>query len=375
LSDWGAEVIKIESLIGDAWRGFSSLRLYPFEVEIPAPFEADNRNKRSIAFNLRSEEGQRIFHRLVEGADVFVTNMAPATITKLNADYEILTEINPRLIYGVLNGYGERGPDKDLPGFDWTAYWARSGIMLTLGEPGGPPLRPRPGIGDHPTSMLFAGAICAALFCRERTGVAQKVSVALLNCGLWTLLADVSVSLATGKNVPRIGRDESANPLTLTYKTKDDKWIFICMPQADLFWSILCRALGWDDLIDDPRFENSQARVRNAKVLIKMLDEIIVTKSREEWSKIFTEHDVIFGLVQTSADLITDPQVNQFISTIEHPTYGKLKVVRSPGEFSQTPGGLRSCAPVLGQHTEEILSELGYTWEEIVKLKEQGVII
>ena len=375
LSDWGAEVIKIEPLVGDAWRGLSTMGLYPFEIEFNAAFEMDNRNKRSIALNLKQEKGRKILFELVQKADVFVTNMAPDALPKLGADYETLVKVNPKIIYGIVSGYGDRGPDKDQPGFDWSAYWGRSGIMLTLGEPGGPPLRARPGIGDHPSGLAFAAAICGALFCRERTGVAQRVSVALLNCGMWTLGSDVSVTLASGKDVPRIGREESANPLALSYKTKDDKWIFLTMPQSDPFWPGLCRAIKREDLINDPKYVNAQARADNRKTLTDMLDKIIITKTRDEWAEIFTANGVVFGMVQRCADLPSDPQANEFFTTVQHPTYGKLKVLKSPGEFSETPARIRSCAPELGQHTEEILLEMGYGWEDIAQFKEQGTIL
>ncbi len=372
--DWGAEVIKVEPLTGDPWRGFMGTGIFPFQLETSDVFDMDNRNKRSVVLNLKGEEGRGILRQLIERADVFCTNYAPDTIPKLGIDYESVSKINPNIIYVGVNGYGETGPDEDLPGFDWTAYWSRSGLMMTVGDPGAP-VRPRPGIGDHPTSMYVAGVIAAALLCRERTGIAQKVSVSLLGCGMWTLGCDLSAALASGQDIPRVSRNETSNPLTVPYQTKDRKWIFLVMLQSDAFWPQTCRALGREELIDDPRFADSDLRGKNSPALIAIFDKVFATRIREEWTQLLKEHGAIFGSIQTCGEVVRDPQANEFIAVVDHPTRGKVKMIKSPGKFSKTPGQIKTYAPEVGQHTEEVLLELGYDWEEIAEFKDKRAIL
>ncbi|MDY6912442.1 MAG: CoA transferase, partial [Chloroflexota bacterium] len=275
LSDWGAEVVKIENPDGgDATRGVMGMGIYPFQLEVSPLFEVDNRNKRSVALRLGSEEAEAVLHRLIERADVFATNFEPPVLEKFNLQYDQLSEINPRLIYANLSGYGEEGADKDRPGYDWTTYWARSGIMAVLGEPDAPPVAARPAIGDHPASMLLAGAIAAALFSREKTGVGQKVGAALMHCGMWVLSTDIEASLLSGKPIPRISRKNTGNPLTISYLTKDEKWLLLTMPQADRYWPELCKAVGREDMEDDTRFNSLENRRDNSTELISILDEI-----------------------------------------------------------------------------------------------------
>jgi len=372
--DWGAEVIKVEPLTGDPWRGFMGTGIFPFKLETSDIFDMDNRNKKSVALDLKTKEGKKILRQLIEGADIFCTNYAPDTLPKLSIDYESVSKVNPQIIYVNVNGYGETGPDKDLPGFDWTAYWSRSGIMMTVGDPGAP-VRPRAGIGDHPTSMYVAGAMAAALLCRERTGIAQQVAVSLLHCGMWTLGCDLSAALASGQDIPRVSRNESLNPLAIPYQTKDEKWLFLVMLQSDAFWPQTCRALGKEELINDPRFANSDLRGRNGRALIAIFEKVFTTRTREEWAQLFKEHGVIFGLIHTCAEVVRDPQASEFIAVVDHPTRGKVRMIASPGQFSKTPAHIEAYAPEVGQHTEEILLELGYDWEEIVTLKDKKTIL
>jgi len=376
-SDWGADVIKIEDPRGgDAARGFMAMGFYPFSLELNGLFEVDNRNKRSLAVDLRQQAGREILYRLVKEADIFATNFVPEVLKNLGADYETISGVNPRIVYVSLTGYGEAGPDKDLPGFDWSAYWARSGIMATLGEPDGPPTGPRPGIGDHPTSMMLTGVTLAALLHRERTGRGQKVSLSLLHCGLWQLAIDVQTGLFAGQHIPRSSRKTTGNPLANYYRCRDGRWIILCMPQADRYWPGFCRAIGREDLINDPRFKDLEARRENSALLIALLDEVFATAPREEWERRLTEQGCVWGRVQTVEEVIADPQAreNGFFVPVDHPSAGRVEMIAAPGQFSQTPGSIRSAAPQLGQHTEEILLEAGYTWEDITRFKDQGVI-
>jgi len=378
LGDWGADVIKIEDpLRGDALRGYVETRPdYP-KMEINAPFELDNRNKKSVAINLRHKSGQEIVHRLVKGADIFITNFRAKALERLCLDYESLGSINPRLIYAELSGYGEVGPDKEQPGFDRSAYFARSGIQDILREPGAAPTCMRPAFGDHMSSGFFVAAILGALWCRERTGIAQKVSLSLFHCGVWQLGTDIQVSLVSGKDIPKASRNTAGNPLTNHYKTKDDRWIVLAMPQSDRYWPRLCEAIGRKDLELDPRYANHQLRSQNAASLISLLDEVFATETYANWKKTLDKYDNVFGLIQSPIEVTNDTQAwaDGIFTSIEHPTAGKVKVITAPGRFSKTPAQPTTAAPELGQHTEEVLIDIGYTWDDILRLKEEQAII
>lgn len=377
MADWGAEVIKIEDpRTGDPARGFMGMGFYPFTLELNSLFEVDNRNKRSLALDLRKKTGREILYRLVRDADVFATNFVPDALRNLGADYETISQVNPRIIYVSLTGYGEVGPDKDLPGYDWSAYWARSGLMATLGEVDGPPTGARPGIGDHPTSMMLTGVTLAALLHRERTGEGQKVSLSLMHCGMWQLAIDVQTGLFARQNIPRSNRKTTGNPLANYYRCGDGKWIMLCMPQADRHWAGFCRAIGREELINDPRYKDIDVRRENSASLISLLDEIFATAPRDEWERRLMMEGCVWGRVQTIEEVITDPQAraNNIFQTVEHPTGTQVEILAAPGHFSKTPGAVRAAAPQLGQHTEEVLLEIGYSWEDIIKFKDEGAI-
>lgn len=378
LSDWGADVIKIEDpLGGDALRGYEETRPdYP-KTAINGPFELDNRNKRSVAINLRYQPGQEIVHQLVKGADVFVTNLRSKALDKLCLDYETLSSINSALVYAELSGYGEVGPDKEQPGFDRSAYFARSGMQDILREPGAPPPCMRPAFGDHATSGFLAAAILGALWRRERSGIAQKVSLSLYHCGIWQLGTDIQASLISGKDIPKASRSAAGNPLTNHYKTKDDRWLVLAMPPSDKYWSGFCKAIGRQTLEQDARYRTHQLRSQNAASLISLLDTVFAARTYAYWKKALDKYENVSGLVQSPIEVATDPQAwaAGIFTSIKHPTAGEVKLITAPGRFSKTPGGPRTAAPELGQHTEEVLREIGYTWDDIVRLKAEQIII
>ena len=378
LSDWGADVIKIEDPAGgDALRGYAETRAdYP-KMEINAPFELDNRNKKSVAVDLRHKLGQEIAYRLVKDADIFLTNFMSKALKKLNMDYERLSQVNPALIYAELTGYGDTGPDKDQPGFDRSAYFARSGMQDILREPEAPPPCMRPAFGDRVVAGFMVATILAALWYRERTGIAQKVSLSLLHCGIWQLGTDVQVSLVSGKDIPKATRRAPGNVLTNHYRTKDGRWIVLAMPPSDRYWPGFCKAISREDLEQAPRYKSHQLRAQNAAALVSLLDEIFATRTYAEWKEAFDRYSIVYGLIQTTGEAASDPQAwaTDVFTSIKHPRTGEIKLITSPGKFGKTPGGLRMPAPELGQHTEQILLEIGYTWDEIASLKEQKVII
>lgn len=380
LADWGAEVIKVENfkMGGDPVRFPTAVEGQP-PPEYPKPsiwFHYFNRNKKSIGLDVRDERAREIIYKLVKSADVFATNFDPRAIEHSKMDYETLKKINPRLIYCQCTGYGSLGPDMYKPGFDYAAYWARSGMMDRISTEDDP--RPqRPGMGDNQVAPTIAGAIGTALFGRERTGVGQKIEVNLYQFSTWALSIDIGTALNQGVNLPRTDRTKVTNFMWNSYKTKDDKWLMLVMPQTDLFWTRFCKAIGKPEWEKDERFDSHIKRMQQNATLIPAMDEIMATKTAEEWEAIAQEYDIVTGRIQTPLDVAGDPQAweNSFFEEVEYMPGATFKMINSPVKFSETPASIRSIAPELGQHTEEVLLELGYDWTEITNLKGAGAVL
>jgi crotonobetainyl-CoA:carnitine CoA-transferase CaiB-like acyl-CoA transferase len=307
---------------------------------------------------------------------VFLTNLIPDRVEKYGLHYERLSALNPRLIYAYFNGYGVRGPERNRLGFDYAAFWARSGIMGLVGEEGDPPPLQRPGMGDHTTSILIAAAVLTALFARERTGEGQFVDVSLYNTGVWVLAADVQATLITGQEPRRNSRFGPANPLWNTYQAGDGSWLMLVMVQPDPYWPRVCLALDRPDLVDDPRFSSFDARRENSRDLVAILEGEFRRRPRAEWGRRLDDHGVIWAPVGSIGEVIRDPQAeaNGFFRTVEHENYGTLRLIDTPMRFSKSEVHARGPAPEVGQHTEEVLLELGLSWEEIIELREKGAL-
>ena len=375
LGDWGAEVIKIENPAGgDPVRALMALGI-AVQLPVNPSVELDNRNKRSVAVNVQTKEGQAVVKGLLRDADVFVTNLRAAALKRVGLAYEDLRPENPRLIYAAISGYGTRGPEKDRAAFDYAAFWARAGAMASLGEPEGPPPSQRPAMGDHPAGLTLAGAVAAALYHRERTGEGQELHLSLFHAGMWMMATDVETCLITGFGSPPTGR-AVANPLWNHYKAKDGKWFHLVMLQADRYWSRFCEAIGRPDLLNDERYANIMARAGNSLELITLLDELFATKTVPEWGELFDRCDLVWGPVQSIDDVVRDPQARALgaFAKVPHRSGEDIEVLRSPIEFGATPSSIRRAAPELGEHTEEVLLEHGYTWEDIATLREKGAI-
>ena len=381
MADWGAEVIKIEPLTGELSRGLAFWHEIDGKV---VPRDADwvswymqllNRNKKSIAINLKSAEGREVLYKLVRNADVFVSNYEVGTLNKLGASYEKLKEINPKIIYGVINGYGMKGPDKDERGFDYSAAWARSGIMYMLGEPGSIPPPQRGGMIDRTIGGYMVAGVLGAILHRDRTGEGQNINLSLYQTAVWTNAEDIQSTLVGSPNQRHV-RTKAVNPLWNEYQAKDGRWFWLAMLQPDLFWPDFCRAIGRPELENDPLYNDSPLRWQNCEELIKIIDKIIVSKTLTEWEQIFRMHDVLYGIVATPTQVINDPQAiaNKFFVDLNHPAVD-MKVVATPVNFVQNPATVRGPAPELGQHTEDLLLELGYNWEDIVSLKDKKIIL
>jgi crotonobetainyl-CoA:carnitine CoA-transferase CaiB-like acyl-CoA transferase len=375
MADWGAEVIKLEPLSGEMLRG--TVRLQGRDVgQINWIIQVLNRNTKGLAVDLKKESGRDIVHKLVKQADVFMSNYEIGSIAKLKLDYATLSKLNPKLVYAVVNGYGATGPDKDERGYDFAAGWARSGIMHLMGEPGDSPVSQRAGMVDSIAGAHIVGAVCAALLQKERTGKGQELDISLYHTGVWTICMDMQTAL-TGKDPLKHDRARASNPIFNSYRTKDNRWFWLAMLQSDASWPDFCQAVERPDLINDPRYNNMQARTQNNAALISLIEEIIASRNLEEWEEPFRRYKVIYGRVQTPVEVTADPQAlaNNFFPELEYPGAGKKRLVATPVNFHQDPAAIRTPAPEVGQHTEEILLELGYNWDDIARLKDEKVIL
>ncbi len=379
LGDLGAEVIKIEERgVGDPGRGILKASGVDLSDRPNFYFEANNRNKKSLALDLHKDEAREIVHKLAAKSDIFVQNFRHGVAGRLGLDYETLRRHNPKLIYASATGYGPEGPDSGEPSFDHLGL-ARSGIMLAAGEPGMPPLAIAGGIADQMGAIMLAYGVMAALVARERFGVGQQVDASHLGSMAMLQGLSLSMKLMMGFAMPRQPRASAGNPLWNHYRCRDDKWIALAMLQSDRYWADFCRALGRADLAADERFTDAKLRAQNSAAVVEALDAAFARKTREEWIETLrrSEGDFIFTVVNSVDDLPDDPQVraNDYIVDFEHPQHGKTQMVGIPVRLSETPGSVRAAAPEFGQHTEEVLIDLlGYDWDRLTELRKREVI-
>ena len=371
MSDFGAAVIKIEPPgAGDPYRR----RAVPAASQTLNPgFILDGRNKRSLALDLRSEAGRRVLYRIVETADVFITNYPPPVRRRLAITYDDLAPLNERLIYASFSGYGETGPEADKPGFDATAWWARTGLMhLVRAGTAVTPARSLPGMGDHPSAMATYGAIVTALYQRERTGRGNYVSSSLLANGLWANGCSVQAALCGDKVVPQPPREEAVNALRVHYCCHDGRWLLLSIASDEWRWQKFCGCLGATEL-EEPRFATAAGREKNARELIRILDAVFATKDLEEWRVALDNAGLVFGIVAEPEDIAHDGQILASGALVSFADEGLLTVdspFRVAGEDKVQP-----CrAPRLGQHSDEVLREAGYADTEIAALRGAGVI-
>lgn len=376
LGDLGADVIKIEAKTGDPARGFmkiigamSGLRGNNYY------FEHTNRNKRSLVLDLKNEKGKEIFLKLIDTADVFLNNMSIEAPIDLGIGPDDLLARNPRLVYAQASGWGRKGPDAHNLSFDYTGI-ARAGLMMSCGERNTPPAQILPGMGDEMGGLMCAWGVTAALYAREKTGKGQVVDTSLMGSPIAMLGLVMAAPAILGQEFPREIRAAGGNPLYNHYCCKDNKWIVIARLDPNRYWAKICEATGIEELQDDPKFNSVEARGQNAKELVAIFDQRFATKTRDEWITILKEEGCIFTPVQTPLEVSNDPQAlaNDYLIGVQHPEWGAIKMVGFPWDFSETPAQWQRKAPEFGQHTEEILSEIGYSKDDIAKLKEEDII-
>jgi crotonobetainyl-CoA:carnitine CoA-transferase CaiB-like acyl-CoA transferase len=375
LSDWGADVVKIEPPgVGDPSRLFSSM--LGADLPFNPIFENDNRSKRSVVLDVRKDEGQAIALELLADADIFVSNIRPAALARLGLDPETLCARFPKLIYGLITGYGRAGEDADRAAFDVAAFWARSGIAAALTPEGATPPFQRGGMGDHNAGLALVSGLCAALFKRTQTGVGQVVSTSLLREGLFTLSFDLSVMARFGVGIQAGNRKTMNNPAMNCYADRDGRFFWLVGLEGERHWPPLARAVGHPEWIEDPRYAKPAERAQNAVGLIETLDAIFATKTREEWGEIFdAEEDLWWAPVQSIEEVFADPQTHAAGGFVEVPDgEGTTLLPATPVDFDGTPWSARSMAPGHGEHTEEVLREMGRSGEDIATLRADGVL-
>jgi len=356
LADWGADVVKIESQAGDPARTFG--RMLGLEGDESPPFEMDNRGKRSIALDVTADDGRTIALELLSSADVFITNVRPGALRRIGLDFETAAAANPRLVYGLITGYGNAGPDADRAAYDVAAYWARAGLAHLLTRPGDNPPFQRGGMGDHSAGMTLAAAVCAALIARSHTGVGQLVSTSLYRQGAYTVSFDLNTFLLTGYEIAIGERESMGNPCMNNYTAGDGRRFWIVGLQVDRHWGPLCRVVGRPEWMTD--YPRPRDRAANSRHLIAELDEIFATKPLDEWASLFAiEPDFFWSPINSIEDVVADEQFHAAGGIVYVPDGDtSVPMVATPVDFHGTPWAPRAKAPGIGEHSEEILGEL-----------------
>jgi crotonobetainyl-CoA:carnitine CoA-transferase CaiB-like acyl-CoA transferase len=379
LSDWGAEVIKIEHVErGDAMRGLASTGLNVVPNDVHVLLEHSNRGKKSLALDLTSPEGLDILYQLAATSDVFLTNKLPSVRRKLHIDVEDIRAHHPGIIYVRGTGQGQRGPDADKGSYDSLAFWARSGVARGAQRPEYDlvPVPPAPGFGDSIGAMTIAGGIMGALFHRERTGEAALVDVSLLGVGLWAMGQALALSLLLDKPwAPPPADAMGANPLTRTYQTADGRVLWFTCLQAAKYWPTFCAAIGRPELATDPRFADHASLMANNLAAAELLDEVFAGATLEEWRQRLALFDGQWAVVQDTIEAAADPQTvaNGYVQDCATAAGVPFQLAAAPVQFDETAAAPRR-APELNEHGDAILEELGFDWDAIVDLKVRGVV-
>jgi len=377
LADMGADVIKVEPLSGDPMRDMGRPAKVAPEIQgYDFQFDVDNRGKRSISAALDDERGAALVRRLVAGADIFLWNLLPRRQERFGLEAKRLLAENPRLVHATLTGYGTQGPDAWRPGYDVTAFFGRSGLYDAMreGEEGVVPMA-RPAQGDHTTGLSMVGAILAALRLAERTGQGQVVETSLYETAVWTQASDFAVSAVDRAPVRRRPRHQMIVPTANRYPCGDGKWVVLNMPEAAA-WPNFCRAIGREDWLADERLQSVRGRFLNMSELVEGIDDALSRKGRDEWGEIFDESGIIWGPVLGLHEVVEDPQAQAIGLFPELPSdqIGTYRTVSSPIRFETAEVRPRGPAPTLGQHSREILSELGLSAPEVDELIDAGVV-
>jgi crotonobetainyl-CoA:carnitine CoA-transferase CaiB-like acyl-CoA transferase len=373
LSDFGADVIKVEPPNGDLWRIANHLPPQPVAEEA-YPWHLANRNKRGITLDLKSPSAQQVLEKLVRWADVLVVNTPHPARAKLKLEYQDVVRWNPRLIYADISGFGDKGPDANLPGFDITSYWARSGLLSMTRDAGASPTWPVAGSGDNATAVGLYSAIVTALYRRERTGEGAHVTTSLLAEGVWSASVSIQAALCDAKFFGLHDRMHPANAAMNVYRAQDGTWFVLIVTPDKL--AAVAKALDRADLLTDPRFAEPAKLMANMAELTAILDKIFCSKPMAHWYEVFNGVHVTFGAVREPQEVINDPQLraNDIVVPLEG-AGGKLtSTISSPLQVHGVTKVSAKRAPKIGEHNEEVLRQLGFSAAEIDGLRASGAV-
>src|SRR3954471_16608859 len=372
LSDFGADVIKVEPPAGDLQRLLSSVPPSP-RATANYSWQLANRNKRGMAIDLKAPGATKVLRRLVEWADVVITNFPHGTRERLHLGYDEVAGWNPRVIYADVTGFGDAGPDAALPGFDLTAYWARSGLLSSTRDAGAPPTVPIPGSGDYATAMVVYGAIVTALYRREQTGEGANVGTSLLAAGVWAAGTFVAGALAGGRSYGLHNPTAPTNPLINPYRTSDGRWFMLVASPPH--WPGLASAIGHPELLDDPRFADARGIAEHSAALTELLDATFPSQSLAHWSRVLDGAPITYGVIQTPEEVAADPQLRANDMVVPLDGVAELaETVSSPITVRGTSKTRATRAPELGEHNDAVLTELGFSGAEIARLRTAGAI-
>jgi crotonobetainyl-CoA:carnitine CoA-transferase CaiB-like acyl-CoA transferase len=378
LSDFGAEVIKIERPpYGDPYRYLPQVAGMPLS-DVNYTWILDARNKKSVALDLTDAQARAALTKLIASADIFITNYQPQLQRKFALEYKDVAPLNPRLIYASVTGYGENGDDAEKPGYDATAYWARSGLMSSMHNGDAEPVQSPAGFGDHPTSVTLFASIMLALYQRQITGRGAKVRTSLMANGVWSHSCAIQAALCGAQFLPKWTRKQAINPFVNHYLASDGRRIFFCLLEPVRDWPNLCAALDWPrHVLDDPRFNTVDARRVHNVELIALIDDAIAKHDLAHWTRVFKQHDLVWGPVPSPMEVAEDPQLeaNGVLAEVEPGLGSGLKTVQNPINVE----GIEKCAPRMapevGQDTREVLRSAGYSDDEIGAMIARGAAL
>jgi len=375
LGDLGAEVIKVENAAGDPLRHWTSVAGFDFSIgpNESLMHEISNRNKKAICLDIKTEEGKGVLHRLVEEADVFLTNLRKSTKKKLGIDYASLLKINPRIIHANVSGFGPEGPMADMGAFDPLGQ-AWSGMTFVTGTDH--PALTHIGLLDQTTAITLSQAIITALFVRERKGIGQAVHISLYGTALWMQYINLMITNTFSVD-PCIPADRNHHsPLRNAFCCKDTKWIIGTHHPENKYWSTFCQVTGQSTLLEDPRYTDDEGQPVKSAELIELFDEVFAARTSTKWMEILSKAELIFCPIQKISDVKSDPQAiaNNYVTPFKHRTLGDIQIPGYPVHFSACEAGTHADAPRLGEHTDEILVDLGYAPEEIERYRKEEIV-